>query len=50
MRWTHMIGAVWLAEGHLRRGDYATARPLIEDLLAHAGRRAIFIMKAGHVG
>jgi class 3 adenylate cyclase/tetratricopeptide (TPR) repeat protein len=34
MRWTHVIGAVWLAEGHLRRGDYATARPLIEDLLS----------------
>jgi hypothetical protein len=33
MRWTHVIGAVWLAEGHLRRGDHATARPLIEDLL-----------------
>jgi class 3 adenylate cyclase len=33
MRWTHVIGAVWLAEGHLRRGDYAMARPLIEDLL-----------------
>jgi class 3 adenylate cyclase/tetratricopeptide (TPR) repeat protein len=34
MRWTHVIGAVWLAEGHLRRGDCATARPLIEDLLS----------------
>ena len=34
MRWTHVIGAVWLAEGHLRRGDYATVRPLIEDLLS----------------
>jgi tetratricopeptide (TPR) repeat protein len=34
MRWTHVIGAVWLAEGHLRRGDYATARPLIQDLLS----------------
>jgi hypothetical protein len=34
MRWTHVIGAVWLAEGHLRRGDYATSRPLIEDLLS----------------
>jgi tetratricopeptide (TPR) repeat protein len=33
MRWTHVIGAVWLAEGHLRRGDYTMARPLIEDLL-----------------
>jgi class 3 adenylate cyclase/tetratricopeptide (TPR) repeat protein len=34
MRWTHVIGAVWLAEGHLRRGDYATARHLTEDLLS----------------
>ena len=34
MRWTHVIGAVWLAEGHLRRSDYATARPLIEDLVS----------------
>ena len=34
MRWTHVIGAVWLAEGHLRHGDCATARPLIEDLLS----------------
>ena len=34
MRWTHVIGSVWLAEGHLRRGDYANARPLIEDLLS----------------
>jgi tetratricopeptide (TPR) repeat protein len=34
MRWTHVIGAVWLAEGHLRRGDYATARPFIENLLS----------------
>jgi class 3 adenylate cyclase/tetratricopeptide (TPR) repeat protein len=34
MRWTHTIGAVWLAEGHLRRGDRANARPLIERVLA----------------
>jgi class 3 adenylate cyclase/tetratricopeptide (TPR) repeat protein len=34
MRWTHVIGAVWLAEGYIRRGDYATARPLTEDLLS----------------
>jgi class 3 adenylate cyclase/tetratricopeptide (TPR) repeat protein len=34
MRWTHTIGAVWLAEGYLRRGDRADARPLIERVLA----------------
>jgi tetratricopeptide (TPR) repeat protein len=34
MRWTHTIGAVWLAEGCLRRGDRAVARPLIERVLA----------------
>jgi class 3 adenylate cyclase len=34
MRWTHTIGAVWLAEGYLRRGDRAAARPLIERVLA----------------
>jgi class 3 adenylate cyclase/tetratricopeptide (TPR) repeat protein len=33
MRWTHVIGSVWLAEGYLRCGDYARARPLIEDVL-----------------
>lgn len=34
MRWTHVIGAVWLAEGYLRRGDLIGARPLIDDVLA----------------
>jgi class 3 adenylate cyclase/tetratricopeptide (TPR) repeat protein len=34
MRWTHTIGTVWLAEGYLRRGDRAGARPLIERVLA----------------
>ncbi len=34
MRWTHTIGAVWLAEGYLRRGDREGARPLIERVLA----------------
>jgi tetratricopeptide (TPR) repeat protein len=34
MRWTHTIGAVWLAEGYLLRGDRAGARPLIERVLA----------------
>jgi class 3 adenylate cyclase/tetratricopeptide (TPR) repeat protein len=33
MRWTQVIGTVWLAEGHLRRGDRASARPLIEHVL-----------------
>jgi len=33
MRWTEAIGGVWLAEGHLRLGDYANARSLIEELL-----------------
>jgi len=33
MRWTHVIGTVWLAEGHLRRGDRASARPLIDYVL-----------------
>jgi class 3 adenylate cyclase/tetratricopeptide (TPR) repeat protein len=34
MRWTHVIGVVWLAEGYLRCGDLAGARPLIDDVLA----------------
>jgi tetratricopeptide (TPR) repeat protein len=34
MRWTHTIGAVWLAEGYLRRADREDARPLIERVLA----------------
>ncbi len=34
MRWSHTIGAVWLAEGYLRRGDRTSARPLIERVLA----------------
>jgi tetratricopeptide (TPR) repeat protein len=34
MRWTHTIGAVYLAEGYLRRGDRTSARPLIERVLA----------------
>jgi len=33
MRWTHIIGTVWLAEGYLRRGDRADARPLIDYVL-----------------
>lgn len=34
MRWTYVIGAVWLAEGYLRGGDYLSACPLIEELLS----------------
>jgi class 3 adenylate cyclase/tetratricopeptide (TPR) repeat protein len=34
MRWTHVIGAVWLAEGYLRQGDLVCARPLIDHVLA----------------
>lgn len=33
MRWTYVIGAVWLAEGYLGRGDRASARPLIDHVL-----------------
>ena len=33
MRWTQIIGLVWLVEGYLRRGDRAIARPLIDDVL-----------------
>jgi class 3 adenylate cyclase/tetratricopeptide (TPR) repeat protein len=34
MRFTQVIGTGWLAEGHLRRGDRASARTLVDDLLA----------------
>lgn len=34
MRWTQIIGSAWLAEGYLRRGDRASARPLIDRILA----------------
>jgi tetratricopeptide (TPR) repeat protein len=33
MQWTHVIGAFWLADGYLRRGDRADARPLIDYVL-----------------
>jgi class 3 adenylate cyclase/tetratricopeptide (TPR) repeat protein len=33
LRYTYARYGVWLAEGHLRRGDRAAARDLIEDLL-----------------
>jgi len=33
LRYTYTRYAVWLAEGHLRRGEQAVARDLIEDVL-----------------
>jgi tetratricopeptide (TPR) repeat protein len=33
LRYTYARYALWLAEGHLRRGDRATARSLIEEEL-----------------
>jgi tetratricopeptide (TPR) repeat protein len=33
MRWTQVVGTVWLAEGHLRRGDRAAAQPLVDQVL-----------------
>jgi tetratricopeptide (TPR) repeat protein len=33
MQWSYVIGAVWLAEGYLRAGDRAAARPLIDYVL-----------------
>jgi class 3 adenylate cyclase/tetratricopeptide (TPR) repeat protein len=33
LRFTNLNHAFWLAEGYLRRGDRAAARPLIEDVL-----------------
>jgi hypothetical protein len=33
LRYTYARFAVWLAEGHLRRGDRTAARDLIEDVL-----------------
>jgi tetratricopeptide (TPR) repeat protein len=34
MRFTQIAGAVWLAEGHLRRSDRTSARALIDHVLA----------------
>lgn len=34
LSYTHARYALWLAEGHLRRGDRTTARSLTEDVLA----------------
>ena len=31
LRYNRLRCVLWLAEGHLRRGDRAAARPLIED-------------------
>ncbi len=36
MRWTQVLAAARLAEGYLQRGDPASARPLVEQLLATA--------------
>jgi tetratricopeptide (TPR) repeat protein len=33
LRYTHQFYGVWLAEGYIRRGDRAAARPLIEGLV-----------------
>jgi class 3 adenylate cyclase/tetratricopeptide (TPR) repeat protein len=33
MRYTYVVGALWLAEGRLRGGDRADALPLIQDIL-----------------
>jgi len=33
IRYTHQFYALWLAEDYLRRGDWANARPLIQDLV-----------------
>jgi class 3 adenylate cyclase/tetratricopeptide (TPR) repeat protein len=33
LRYSHQFYACWLAEGHLRRGDRAAARPLIDEVL-----------------
>jgi class 3 adenylate cyclase/tetratricopeptide (TPR) repeat protein len=37
-RYAYLRYALWLAEGHLRRGDRASARPLIDDVLATSRR------------
>jgi tetratricopeptide (TPR) repeat protein len=46
MRWTHVIGTGWLAEGHLRRGDRASARPLIENLLGTCQKSGYLLYEA----
>jgi class 3 adenylate cyclase/tetratricopeptide (TPR) repeat protein len=33
MRWTHVLGAALLAEGHFRRGDLVSVRPLADYIL-----------------
>jgi class 3 adenylate cyclase/tetratricopeptide (TPR) repeat protein len=37
-RYAYLRYALWLAEGYLRRGDNASARPLIDDVLATSRR------------
>ena len=46
LRYTHARYAVWLAEGHLRRGDRAAARSLIEDVL-QASRKTGYLQLEG---
>src|ERR1700730_4433102 len=50
MQWTYVIGAVWLAEGHLRAGDRAAARPLIAYVLETSRATGYRHTKAGAVG
>jgi class 3 adenylate cyclase/tetratricopeptide (TPR) repeat protein len=33
LRYTHLFYVLWLAEGHLRRGDRVSARPLLDEVL-----------------
>jgi tetratricopeptide (TPR) repeat protein len=42
LRYTYLHQALWLAEGHLRRGDFASARPLIQNIL-DTSRRAGYL-------
>ncbi len=47
MRLTEVIAMVWLAEGHLLRGNRASARPLIENVLGTCQERAISLRGTG---
>jgi tetratricopeptide (TPR) repeat protein len=38
LRYTRLFYILWLAEGHLRRGDRGAARPLIDDVLETSQR------------
>ena len=46
MRWTHVIGSAWLAEGHLRQGDRPAAHRLADYVLA-ASRAAGYLQYEG---